>query len=246
MIFTTADAGEGAAVVQVDEVGERVETVDQGQRTLVVQFLVIHPVEFVTGQHIDVMLAVVVRPGQGLLRIDRIVLLVVTPHHALFGTGRFAVFLGQVDVTHAVGLIERHTGIEGEVLEEFGFHVTDRRDVVLDIFRFGVIHLVLQVVADCPARARILRSNNAHRRGLLTQVANDYFVSVRIVHEVSVFVALVDRRHRVIPIDPRKYVLRHSTRVAGAITAVLQLGRPAAVRHVQSGFQPFGHLGIDI
>ena len=111
-----------------------------------------------TGQHIDVMLAVVVRPGQGLLRIYRIVLLVVTPHHALFGAGRFAVFLGQVDVTHAVGLIERHTGIEGEVLEEFGFHVTDRRDVVLDVFRFGVIHLVLQVVADCPARARILRS----------------------------------------------------------------------------------------
>ena len=246
LVLTAADAGEGTAAVQVDEVGERIEAVDQGQRALVVQALVIHPVEFMTDDSVHVVFTVVVAPIQGLLRVDCVCLMIVTPHHTLFGAGRFAVFLGQVDVAHAVGLIVRHTGIEGEVLEEFGLHVTDRRDVVLDVFRFGVIHLVLQVITGRFRSTAPFRYDGTYRRVLLIVIVDHLFVSFRVVHHVTLRVALVDRCQRIVDIGPGKYVLHHGARVTGTVTAVLHLGRPAAVRHVQSGFQPFGHLGIDV
>ena len=246
LILTTTDTGEGAAAVQVDEVGKRIETVDQGQRAFVVQALIIHPVEFMTDDGVYVVFTVVMAPIQGLLRINRIGLLVITSHHTLFGAGRLSPFLGQVDVTHTVGLIVGHTGIEGEVLEEFGFHVTDRRDVVLDVFRFGVIHLVLQVITGGFRSTAPFRYDGTYRRVLLIVIVDHLFVPFRIVHHVTLCVALVNRRQRIININPGKYVLHHGARVTGAVTAVLHLGRPAAVRHVQSGFQPFGDLCIDI
>ena len=186
LIDTASDAAESGAAVQCEEVRECLEVGNDRTLRLVVQAVTAVPVELVPDHGVHVVLAVIVGPVQGLLRVDVVVFVVVLAPCAAgrYGTAGYGV---PVAAAHRKGLVGRKVGLECEVFEELGFHITADVDVVRDRLVLVVVQDVIQVCG---------RGGTAGRtdyRSVLFRCRGVLFVACGIQDVGAVGVALIER-----------------------------------------------------
>ena len=187
---------------------------------------------------VHVVLAVIVGPVQGLLRVDVVVFVVVLAPCAAgrYGTAGYGV---PVAAAHRKGLVGRKVGLECEVFEELGFHITADVDVVRDRLVLVVVQDVIQVCGRGGTAGRTdYRSVLFRSRGVL-------FVACGIQDVGAVGVALEERNQGALTVHPPEYVGDGAARVT-AVARCRGLYGPAAVSHVDTGLQPFGDLRVDV
>ena len=186
LFLAAADTAESGAAVQCEEVRECLEIGNERSLGFVVQPVAAVPVELMADHGVHVVLAVIVGPVQGLLRVDVVVLAVVLAPCAAgrYGTAGYGV---PVAAAHRKGLVGRKVGLECEVFEELGFHITADVDVVRDRLVLVVVEDVIQVCGRGGTAGRTdYRSVLFRSRGVL-------FVACGIQDVGAVGVALIER-----------------------------------------------------
>ena len=238
LIDPAADTAEGGAAVQRKEVRKCLKVGNDRTLRLVVQAVTAVPVELVADQSVHVVLAVIVGPVQGLLRVDVVVFIVILAPCAAgrYGTAGYGV---PVTAAHRKGLVGRKVGLECEVFEELGFHITADVDVVRDRLVLVVVQDVIQVCG---------RGGTAGRtdyRSVLFRCRGVLFVACGIQDVRTISIALEERNQGALTVHPPEYVGDGAARVT-AVARCRGLYGPAAVSHVDTGFQPFGDLRVDV
>ena len=182
-------------------------------------------------------LAIVMCPGQGLLRVDVHVVSVVTAHRTE-GTLRIAGLIVGVTILHTERLVYGHIRTERKIFQEFGFQIADHVQVVERVLAFIVLEHVQQVVIV------VTCSRVSDGRRLLSVVFNVDFFSI-FVFQAPVCITFPHLCQQVSAVQPVEKILVYGTRVTSP-TYGHGLLRTAAVSHINACFQPFGYLSIDV
>ena len=188
-------------------------------------------------QGIYVMFPVIVVPVKGLLHVNIQVVPVSSSHTAPF-TDCIAVFVVHITILHLVALVDGDTGLESEILKEFGLDITAHVQVVDYLFIPVIVQHVLQIrfCLKTGGPRLIPCTGGAQRRILLARTFDHDFIPLRIVHHITVLVTLINRRHRRITVHPIENVFDRRSRRTITVTCGGRLHITAAVSHIDTGF----------
>ena len=116
-------------------------------------------------------LAIVMCPSQGLLRVDVHVVAVVTAHRTTIRL-RITGHIVGVTFLHAERLVYGHICTEREIFQEFSLQITDHVQVIIRVLAFIIVEHIQQVVII------VACSRVSERRHLLSITFNEDFLSI--------------------------------------------------------------------
>ena len=192
-----------------------------------------------TEQGIYMMFPVIMTPVQSLESVDIHVIPVVAGETSARCAVTPRLFV-EIARFHHISLVNSQRGAESEIFQEFGLQITVHVNIVVNALVDIIMSDFNRVVLVGHRRSRLTQRRIYHSGTVVDQL-----ISGIIAQYLAVFIVSPNGSQHIVIVEPDKNILVRITRVASP-TGTRRLHCAAAVRHVDTGSQPFCDLRVDI